>query len=148
MTDTQRWKWTVAQIALVVVAVPLFAAVLMWTWEMTGMARSLILLAICLTVGAVGFFLDVRSQRDLDEMEIAARGFAARWSTSAVFLLALLASFFEPFRSWLNEIYPSLPRHAHAEGPEQMFVVGVLAALAVRGLGAVLLRAAWMQAKR
>ena len=148
MTDTQRWKWTTAHIALAVVALPLFVAVLVWTWEMSDMARGLILLGIGLNVGVIGTFFDARAQQNLDEMEIAARGFAARWSIMAIFLLVLFASVFEPFRSWLNEIYPLLPRHAHAEGPEQMFVLGVLAALVVRGLGAMLLRAAWMHAKR
>ena len=148
MTDTERWKWTLAQIALVVVGLPLFMAVLVWTWEMPDLARGLILVAIGLAVGAVGFFMDVRAQRNLDEMEIAARGFAARWSTVAVFLLVLFAGVFEPFRSWLNDMYPLLPRHAHGKGPEQMFVLGVLSALIVRGLGATLLRAAWLRAKR
>ena len=31
MTDTQKWKWTAAQVALVVVGLPIFAAAIVWT---------------------------------------------------------------------------------------------------------------------
>ena len=147
MTDTQKWKRTVAQIAFVVVVVLLLTVVLVWTWDMPDTTRSLIVIPLVLAVIAFGIFMEARDQH-LDEMEIAARGFAARWSTVAGLLLLLFASFFEPFRSWLNDMYPLLPRHDHAEGPEQMFVLGVLSAGIVRGLGATLLRAAWLHAKR
>jgi hypothetical protein len=146
MNDTHKWNW--AQIILAVVTVPPFAALLVWTWTMPDMVRGLVLLSYGLPVVIIGVFLDARSQQHLDEMEIAARSFAARWSTVAVTLLALYAGIFDPFRSWLNTIYPMLPRHGHAEGPDQMFVLGVLAAIIVRGVGATLLRAAWMQARR
>ena len=148
MTETLRWKSTAAQIAFVVVALPLIAIALVLTWRMPDMARGLILLSLGLILCAVSVVIEALAQRDLDEMEIAARGFAARWSTVAVIMLAILASVFEPFRSWLNEMYPTLPRHSHAQGPEQMFVLGVFAAVMVRGVGSALLRSAWLHSKR
>ena len=147
MTDTQRWKWTVAQIALAVVTVPLFAVVLVWTWERPDTARGLILISIVLIVGAASHVMEARARRHLDEKEIAARGFAAHWSSVAVGLLAAFSILLAPMRSVLGEIYASLPQHAHADGPQRMFVLGIVAALLVRK-AATLLRAAWMQARR
>jgi protein-S-isoprenylcysteine O-methyltransferase Ste14 len=94
----------------------------------------------------IGVFIDARAQRHLDEMDIAAAGFAARWSTVAVVLLAVFATFFAPIHPVLSEIYASIS--PDAEAPPQMFVMGVVAALVVRGTAAILLRAAWMHTRR
>ena len=146
MTRTGRTKGTLAQIALAAVALPFFVAVVWWTRDTPDTERGLILMGIVIATTVIGVFIDARAQRHLDEMEIAAAGFAARWSTVAVGLLAAFALFFIPFHSVLNELYASI--RPDADGPPQMFVMGVVAALVVRALAAMLLRAGWMHAKR
>lgn len=146
MAGAQGWNSIGLQIGLVVVSVPLFAAILVWTWDMPDPQRALVLVPFVLLVAAVSYLIDERAQRRLDEMEMAARGFAARWSGVAVLLLLVLSAFLA--RPLLNELYAGIPRHAHADAPQQMFILGILAALAARGLGTLLLRSAWHYARR
>ena len=123
---------------------------MVWTAKQPDWVRSALTLFFLIAISAAGATAQARADGRLDEVELAAVRFGARWGLVAgvTFMTVLIA--LPPFHSLLTEIAGALDRTngfpRAVEG--RMFLLGIVSTFVAQEAFRVLLAAGWKWSKR
>jgi hypothetical protein len=144
---------TFTDTALAVAPVVLFVAwvvTLFWVGGGEPWLRAAHILVFFVAVSGVGAAAQVRADRRLDEVELAAARFGARWGlvTGVAFMSAL--TFLPPIHSLLAEIAGSLSRieDRGMTGESRLFLLGIFTTFMAQETFRTVFTAAWKWSKR
>jgi hypothetical protein len=123
---------------------------LIWVIQQPSSVRSAQLLFFVIAVYAVAVTAQVRAENRMDEVELAAARFGARWGLIAGVAFMAVLIILPPFQSLLTESADALrgfngyPRPVEA----RMFMLGVVSTFVAQETFRSLLAAGWKQSKR
>ena len=123
---------------------------LVWVIQQPGWVRSAQLLFFVIAVYAVGTTAQYRAERRLDEVELAAARFGARWGLVAGVAFMVVLMVLPPFHSLLAHTADALagfngyPRAVET----RMFMLGIVSTFAAQEVSRALLTAGWKWSTR
>jgi hypothetical protein len=136
----------VAQIPLAVA----FVAALIWVADKPNWLGSSLIVVFIIASYALGITSQVRAENRLDEVELAAVRFGARWGHVAGVAFVLVLTFLPPVQSLLAGFAGALGRTSGYPGAVEprMFLFGVTCTFAAQEVFRSVLAAAWKWSKR
>ena len=123
---------------------------MVWSQQQPDWVRAAVTLFFLIAISAAGATAHARADARLDEVELAAARFGARWGLVAGVLFMNVLIVLPPFHSLLTEIAGALrgfngfPRAV--EG--RMFLLGIVSTFVAQEAFRVLLAAGWKWSKR
>ena len=124
-----------------------FGTILISRPDLPSFVTAGILIILTILITAIGIR---RENTSMDEVELAAANFGARWSITVVVVFMLLLCFFSPLQEGIGNVFESVSGATDAPipGTVLIFISGLLSAMVVLlGSKAVLTRA-WLWSKR
>lgn len=142
-------KTALFDLGLVAFLIALFA-VLVNKHALSPPVYMTLLVGLMLTATVIGWWREARKERQLDEVELAAASFGARWSMAAVGAIVLLLLFVPPLHDaivWFAQAYEA-NEDRPLPAPVGVFVFGFVLAMFVQLAAKSALGAAWIWTKR
>ncbi len=149
MSKKPTSKTTLFDVGLVLSMIG-FLAVLVNKRAFDPPVHTALLFALLLTATVIGWAREARKERQLDELELAAASFGARWSMAAVGTIALLLVFFAPLQDAIVRFAEAYEDNEGRPLPARVgvFVFGFVLAMIVQMTAKSALGAVWMWTKR
>lgn len=131
-------------------AVILAVATVIWLVDKPHWLASASILLAFLIVWALGTLMQVRAERRLDEVELAAARFGGRWGLIAGVVFVLMLTYLPPIQSLLVDLGAALGRssgYPRAVEP-RLFLFGVVCTFMAQEVFRSLFAGVWKWSKR
>lgn len=133
-----------------VAALIAFSAVLINKAAIPAPLDMALLVMLALAVTAIGLKREAQKEARLDEVELAGANFGARWSVAVVIVAVLLMLFVAPLLSAITQLSMLMEQSngVAMPAPGKVFVLGMVAAVAIQLTAKSALAAVWKWTKR
>jgi uncharacterized membrane protein len=126
-----------------------FVVSLTWVAQLSDWLRSLQVVSFVIAVYVVSTIMQTRAERRMDEVELAAARFGARWGLVIGIALLVILILLPPSQNFLVGFASSL-ESAEANtlpGDVQMFLLGIVSAMVAQEASRFVLVAGWKWSK-
>ena len=133
-----------------IAALTMFAVVIVNADSLVPALAGLLLFVLTVAITWIGARREAAKVTRLDEMELAAASFGARWGIAAVIFIALLVTFFAPLQDGIVAIVdvPNVRENPPVPLPAVVFAAGLVTAMLIQLSAAFVIARVWTWTKR